>query len=397
MSSLYLDPFSGVSGDMFLGLLLDLGLGEDELIAGLETLALPGWRLESRREQRLGIAGTRVLVHCEEQRHQRSWADIDRLLAESPLDAPVGELARRIFRRLGTAEARVHGVELAKVHFHEVGALDSIIDVVGAAIGLTRLAPQQIVCAPLPLGHGLVETAHGRYPLPAPATAELLRSAPVTAGDCALELVTPTGAAIVAEVARFGPLPAMTLERVGYGVGSRDLSDRPNLLRGMLGRGDDCGLEKDEVTVLECHLGDSNPEWLGALLEGLLAAGALDAGLAPLQMKKNRPGLRLTVVVPTQRETDLARLILRESSASGIRLRRERRLKLRRQAESIDTEFGPARVKLLFDGAELLRVTPEYESCRELAASGGRPLPEVYRLVERAAGHFFRKQPAKVE
>ena len=393
MSLLFLDPFSGLSGDMFLGLLVDLGLAEQDLTAALAALELDGWRLECRREQRRGLAGTRVLVHCEEQHHHRTWADIDLLLAASPLEPAARELARRIFRRLGVAEAQVHGVPLETVHFHEVGALDSIIDIVGAAVGVTRLGLNQIVCAPLPLGHGLVDTAHGRYPLPAPATAELLRGVPVTAGDCALELVTPTGAAIVAEIARFGPLPAMTLERTGYGVGSRDLPDRPNLLRGLLGRSDGQGLEHDEVAVLETHLDDSNPEWLGALLDKLLAAGALDAALTPLQMKKNRPGLRLTVVAPTGLEEPLARLILHHSSAIGLRLRRERRLKLRREAASVDTGLGPARVKLLYDGSALLRVTPEFESCRELAAASGRPLPEIYRLVDRAAERFFPAPP----
>ncbi len=392
MSLLYLDPFSGVSGDMFLGLLIDLGLTERDLLAGLAPLALPGWRIECRREHRRGLAGSRVLVHCAEEHPHRTWADIDQMLAHAPLEPPVRALARRIFRRLGEAEAAVHGIALEKVHFHEVGALDSIIDIVGAAVGLTRLAPQQIVCAPLPLGHGLVATGHGRYPLPAPATAELLRGAPVTSGDCAQELVTPTGAAIIAEVASFGPMPAMTLGRIGYGVGSRDLPDRPNLLRGFLGTLESGGLESDEVTVLESHLDDSNPEWLGGLLERLLAAGALDAGFAPLQMKKNRPGLCLTVVAPPQQESALARLILRESSASGLRLRRERRLKLRREAATVETALGPARIKLLYDGSELLRITPEFDSCRELAAASGTPLPAVYRQVEQAAATRFEKQ-----
>lgn len=394
MSSLYLDPFSGVSGDMLLGLLVDLGLDPQELSAALDHLDLAGWRLEVRREQRRGLAGTRVLVHCEEQHHHRTWVDIDRLLAATTLETPVKELARRIFRRLGEAEARVHGVSIETVHFHEVGALDSIVDIVGAAFGLTRLGLDQVVCAPLPLGHGLVDTAHGRYPLPAPATAELLRGAPVTAGDCARELVTPTGAAVIAEVARFGPLPEMTLERIGYGVGSRDLPDRPNLLRGLLGNAGGQGLEQDEVSVLETHLDDSNPEWLGALLDQLLAAGALDAALAPLQMKKNRPGLRLTVVAPPGLEEPLARLVLHHSSAIGLRLRRERRLKLRREAATVTTPLGPARVKLLYDGGRLLRVSPEFESCRELAAASGRPLPEIYHLVERAADRFFASAPS---
>ena len=392
MSVLYLDPFSGVSGDMFLGLLVDLGVAADGLEADLRTLPVPGWRLELRRERRRGIEGSRVLVHCDEEQKPRSWTQIDQMLAESILPPAARDLARRIFLRLGRAEAHVHGVPLETVHFHEVGAVDSIIDVVGAALGLTQLAPRRIISGPLPLGHGLVETAHGRYPLPAPATAELLRGAPITAGDCAQELVTPTGAAIVVEVACFGSLPAMTLERIGYGVGSRDLADRPNLLRGLLGTAAPVGLETDEVTVIECHLDDCNPEWLGALLDRLLKAGAIDAGFAPLQMKKNRPGLRLTVLAPPPLETELARLVLRESTAIGLRLHRERRLKLRREEATVQTPLGSARVKMIFEGTALLRVTAEHESCKELAAASGRPLPEIYRLVERATGELFEEE-----
>ena len=393
MNCLYLDAFSGVSGDMMLGLLVDLGVPAAVLEEELVKLPISGWRLDIRRETRRGISGRRALVHCEEQHHHRTWADIDRMLAAAPLEKTACDLARRIFRRLGKAEARVHGVALETVHFHEVGALDSIVDVVGAAVGLTQLGPEQIICSPLPLAQGMAQTAHGRYPLPAPATAEVLRGVPVTAGHSDRELVTPTGAAIVAEVARFGPLPTMTLERIGYGVGSRDLDDRPNVLRGLLGAAAATGPEADEVTVLECHIDDGNPEWLGVLVEDLLAAGALDAAFGPLQMKKNRPGTRLTVVAPPAQETDLARRVLRQSSAIGIRLHRERRLKLRREGASVETSIGPARVKLLFEGETLLRVTAEAESCRQLAAKSGRPLPEIYRLVERAADTFFHPEP----
>ncbi len=392
MSVLFLDPFSGVSGDMMLGLLLDLGVPAAAIEEKLRRLPVTGWEWAIRREERQGIAGTRVEVTCAEQHHHRTWADIDRMLADSSLAETERQLARRIFRRLGEAEARVHGVPLETVHFHEVGAVDSIVDVVGAAIGLTHLAPTTVICAPLPLAHGMVGTAHGRYPLPAPATAEVLRGVPVTDGACSRELVTPTGAAIVAEVARFGPLPAMTLKGVGYGVGSRHLDDRPNLLRGLLGEAGGNGLETDEVAVLECHLDDSSPEWLGTLQERLLNAGALDVGCAPLQMKKNRPGLSLTVVAAPARAEELARLILRESSALGVRLRRESRFKLRRESATVATTLGEARVKLIFEGGRLLRVTPEHDSCRLLAAGSGRPLPEIYRLVERAADRFFREQ-----
>jgi hypothetical protein len=395
MKTLYLDAFSGVSGDMFLGLLCDLGVPEQEITAELAKLSLPGWSLTTQRERRRGIAGCRALVTTAEEHHHRSWADIDRLLAAAPLTPAVAELARRIFRRLGVAEGLVHGVPLEKVHFHEVGALDSIVDIVGAAAGLLLLAPQRIVCSPLPLAHGMVETAHGRYPLPAPATLEVLRGCPVAAGGSQLELVTPTGAAIVTEIASFGPLPPLTVERIGYGVGSRDLPDRPNLLRGILGAATDAnGLERDSVTVLETHIDDSTPEVLGHLVERLLASGALDVAYGPLQMKKNRPGVRLTVVAEPVAAETLARLILRESSAIGVRFSTCPRLKLRREGATVATALGEAQVKLLFDGEELLRVTPEYESCRALALAAGWPLAEVMRIVE-AAGHTLRAAGGK--
>lgn len=388
MKTLYLDAFAGISGDMVLGLLVDLGLSPVDLETELKKLPVDGWRLDVRREKRLGIEGTRVEVHCAVEKHHRTWADIDALLAASTLEATPRELARRIFRRLGIAEAKVHGVALETVHFHEVGATDSIIDIVGAAVGLHRLGIGKIVCSPLPLSRGMVKTAHGAFPLPAPATAELLQGVPVCDAGSDRELVTPTGAAIAAEIAEFAPLPAMLLQQTGYGVGGWQLADRPNLLRGLLGEVAANG-ETDQVTVLESHLDDANPEWLGHLLERLLAEGALDAACAPLQMKKSRPGVRVTVVAPPEKSTHLCRVLLRESSAIGVRHYPAERIKLRRESRSVDTAIGRAEVKLLFDGAELARITPEYESCRRLAETSGRPLPEVYRLVERAADAFF--------
>ncbi len=385
MSLLYLDTFSGISGDMFLGLLLDLGVEPAALEAEIGRIPVEGWRLEARREERTGIAGTRVEVVCAEQRHHRTWADIDAMLAGSELTEPVRELARRIFRRVGVAEAAVHGVPLEKVHFHEVGALDSIVDVVGAAAGLHLLGAPRVICSPLPLSRGMIRTAHGLFPLPAPATLEILKGFPVVDGGSEKELVTPTGAAIAAEIASFGPLPPMTVGRVGYGVGGRRLEDRPNLLRGLLGEAAGDGGESDQVAVLETHLDDANPEWLGALMERLFAAGALDAAFSPLQMKKNRPGVRVTVIAPPALEGAMTALLLRESSAIGVRSHRALRRKLRREERRVRTPMGEARVKLLFDDAGPLRATPEYESCRELAESSGRPLPEIYRLVERAA------------
>lgn len=388
---LYLDPFAGASGDMFLGLLVDLGVDPEQIEAQLRCLPVDGWSVSWQREKRRGIEGCRALVTVNEEHRHRSWRDIDAMLATSSLTPPVRELAQRIFRRLAQAEGKVHGVPPEEVHFHEVGALDSIVDIVGVAAGLVAFAPDRIVCGALPFATGMVLSAHGRYPLPAPATLELLRGWPQRPDASESELLTPTGAAIIAEVASFGPFPAMTLEQVGYGVGSRDSSDRPNLLRGCLGRlATTAG--RDKVAVIETHLDDSTPEILGYLSERLLAAGALDVGYSPLQMKKNRPGVRLTVVAPPAEQEHLARLILRESSAIGVRFCESERLKLRREAGVVTTALGEAVVKLIFEGEELLRVTPEFESCRTLAAATERPLAEIYRLVEQAADAKYGKQ-----
>jgi len=392
MKLLYLDPFSGASGDMFLGLLADLGLDRDRFLRELEKLSLPGWSIDWRTEKRLGISGTRALVQCREQSRRRQWQEIDALLSGSTLPEATSRLARKIFINLGEAEARVHGLSLEEVHFHEVGALDAIIDIAGAVIGLQLLGIERVVSAPLPLNHGFVATGHGRFPLPAPAVAALLEGHPVcrTAGD--IELVTPTGAAIVATLAEFGTLPDMTLDKVGYGVGSRELDDRPNLLRGFLGSCPaDSTLARDEISVLECNLDDANPEWLGHLLERLQQQGALDVSLAPLLMKKNRPGQLLTVLAEPGLEAPLARTIMLESSAIGVRSYRSRRYKLQRRLSQVTTPAGRVDVKMIYDGETLLRVTPEFDSCRDLSATTGIPLPEIYRLAVLAAAPLLEK------
>ena len=390
MTTLYLDPFAGISGDMCLGLLVDLGLDPAQLESDLRALPIAGWQLAVRPELRHGLGGTRVEVCVDGEQPHRTWRDIDAMLAAAPLTPPVGAQARRVFRRLGEAEARVHRVALEAVHFHEVGAVDALIDIVGTVCGLHRLAVSEVVCAPLPLSSGLIRGSHGPLPLPAPATLEVLRGVPVRAAASDRELVTPTGAALAAELARFGPLPALTVDRTGYGVGGWELVDRPNLLRGILGHpGTAPGLLQDQVTVIETHLDDSLPEVLGTLLEQLFDAGALDAAFAPRQMKKNRPGVALTVVAPPHLAEHLAALVLRESSAIGVRLYDTRRLKLRRELHTVATPLGPVGVKLLFEGEALLRVAPEHADCAALAKRCGRPLAEVYRLVTAAAARQF--------
>jgi len=390
MNLLYLDTFSGISGDMMLGLLVDLGVDLNIIETELAKLPVSGYRLEQSSEKRHGIGGTRIKVLCEDMQPARSWTNIDTMLAESPLNDSVRSMARRIFRRLGDAEAHVHQVALDDVHFHEVGAVDAIVDIVGSAIGLQLLGVHEIVCAPLPLSSGLIRGSHGAIPLPAPATLQILHGQPVRDANSDRELVTPTGAAIAVEIAQFGVLPEMTIERIGYAVGGWELDDRPNLLRGIIGsKPAIAGFESDTVTVIETHLDDSSPEWLGSLIDRLMTDGALDAAFAPLQMKKNRPGTRLTVVAQPQEAEHLAQLVLRESSAIGVRMHETRRLKLRREPATVQTDFGEAAVKLIYEGEKLLRITPEHASCQKLAEATGRPLPEIYRVVTATANRRF--------
>ncbi|MCW8859257.1 MAG: nickel pincer cofactor biosynthesis protein LarC [Deltaproteobacteria bacterium] len=385
MKTLYLDTFSGISGDMFLGLLIDLGVEQQQLEKELAKLPVSGFKLEVGPEQRHGIQGSHVQVHCEETHHHRTWSSIDKMLAECSLKEPVKLLSRKFFRKLGKAEANVHGIDIDKVHFHEVGAIDAIVDLVGAAIGINLLGVKKVYCSPLPLSRGMSQCAHGALPLPAPATLEILRGKPVVDSGIDKELVTPTGATIASVLAEFGPIPTLPVGKTGYGVGGWDLEDRPNLLRGILYTDVDSETLSNQVQLLETHIDDSTPEQLGHLMERLFSAGALDAGYIPLQMKKNRPGNLLTVVSRPEQAKKLAKLILRESSAIGVRSIRCDRYRLNRRSANVQTGFGPAQVKLIFDEQEFLRLTPEYEDCRTLAKKTGKTLHEIYRTVETAA------------
>jgi len=385
---LYFDCYAGIAGDMTVAALLDLGVPFEVVQDAVACLPLPhsSYSLAVERTSRKGIAAARFVVHVEEHQPHRHYTDIAAMIEESSLAEGVKEKAQRVFFRLAEAEAKVHGVEIGRVHFHEVGAVDSIVDIVGAAAAIDWLGIDAIHAAPLPLGSGFVETAHGRLPVPAPATAELLRGIPVHGETGPGERVTPTGAAILAALATgFGRAPAMTVSGVGCGAGTKDFDDIPNVLRLFMGEAEG-GLHRDKVAVIETHIDDMNPEILGHVLERLMAAGALDAAYSPLQMKKNRPAVKLTVIARPERRDELASLVLRETSAIGVRFYPAERLKLARDKEERPTSLGPVTVKVIRDGERVVRVTPEYDACRRIAAELGMPLLDVYRIVEREAG-----------
>ena len=380
MKILYFDCFAGIAGDMTVAALLELGLPIETLREGLAALPLSGYSLESSRVDRHGIAGTsfKVTLLQQDQPHRHYYGIAD-MIEAAPLKPRVKELAQRIFRRLAEAEASVHGVTLERVHFHEVGAVDSIVDIVGTAIGLDHLRIDKIYASPLPFGRGFVQTAHGRLPVPAPATAFLMQGIPL-AGDIGEgERVTPTGAAIIAALAEgFGHPPAMKTERIGYGAGEKDFQELPNLLRLVLGEATETA-DPEEVLVIETHVDDMSPEIFGYLMERLLEEGALDVTFSPLQMKKNRPATRLTVIANQRDLEKLSGIVLSESTAIGLRYYPVRRITLGRSIEVRNTSLGSVRVKVLEGG----RVAPEFDSCRQIAIARSLPLIEVYRTVER--------------
>lgn len=388
MKVLYFDCYAGISGDMTVGALLDLGVPLELLRESLALLPIPLSSYTVRQEEtsRRGVRATKFSVRMEEHQPHRHYSGIAAMIEQSSLPEGVRERAQRIFFRLAEAEAKVHGVEIGEVHFHEVGGLDSIIDIVGTAVCLDHLGIGGIHVSPLPLGGGFVDTAHGRLPVPAPATAELLRGLRVHGALGEGERVTPTGAAIVAALASgFGLLPEFNVAQVGCGAGDRDFPDAPNILRLFLGELA-TPLANDVIEVMETHIDDMNPEVLGFLMERLMAAGALDAAFSPLQMKKNRPGVRLTVLSTPELLSTLARLVLAETTAIGVRHYPVQRLKLERSLEERETSLGKVRVKVIRAGGGAGRVVPEYEECRRIALERRLPLLEVYRIIERETG-----------
>jgi uncharacterized protein (TIGR00299 family) protein len=382
----YLDCFSGISGDMLLGAMLHAGLDADALRNELAKLGVAGWSLRAEAVTRAGIAATRAHVDLAEapQPHRR-LPDILSLIGRSSILAGDRERASSVFRRLADAEARVHGVAPEEIDFHEVGALDAIVDVVGGVIGLRLLGIEELCCSPVPAGGGAAKSAHGTLPVPAPATLELIAmaNAPIATSrlDRPMELVTPTGAALATVLAKF-ERPQMRVENVGYGAGGRDPEGWPNVLRLWIG---EAVTPQRSMMLIETNIDDMNPEIVGYVQERLFAVGAADVWLQPIQMKKNRPGMLLSVICDAAREHEIARILLRETSTLGVRVTPIARHEAQREVMEFESSLGLAAVKVKRLPGEPPRVAPEYEACRRIAESRDMPLVEVYRVVEREA------------
>ena len=374
---LLLEPIGGIAGDMFLAAAIDVGVDPAALEGALSTLGLGGWRLAVSRKSDCGIAGTHVdLVVEREHPHARGLADILALVDASGLPPRAREAARAMFERIGRAEAKVHGVEIGRVHFHEVGAVDSIVDVCGAAVALDLLGWPRVFSAPPELGHGLARSAHGALPIPPPAVLELLAGKQVVPGGPPGEAVTPTGAAILAQLAEVGPLPAMVPVRTGYGVGTVSWPDRPNVLRMTLAEAV-AGEGAGDVWLLEANLDDCPGQLVARAIEEALAAGALDAWAAPITMKKGRPAFLVAALADEARRAAVTRVLFEETTTLGVRRRKVERDVLERELRTVSTPYGEVRVKVALMGGREVGAHPEWEDCAARAREKGVPAREV--------------------
>jgi uncharacterized protein (TIGR00299 family) protein len=389
MRTLYFDCFAGASGDMILGALVGVGVDRRELLEQLSLLNLSGYEIDFETVDRSGISATRAHVRTPHEHAHRHLGDILKIINESGLSDVVKDRAARIFRRLGEVEAKIHNVAIERIHFHEVGALDAIIDVVGACIGFELLGIERFVCSELHVGSGMVEMAHGRFPVPPPAVAELLKDAPVYSTDIRGELVTPTGAAIISAVCQqFGPLPKMTIGRTGYGAGTREYQNFPNVLRLMVGddaTGEASGDER--LIVVETNIDDMSPQLYGYVMERALALGALDCYFTPVQMKKNRPGVLVSILCRLSELDSMCELLLTETTTLGVRFYEVLRRALARERVSVETEFGPIDVKVARLNGRIVKQMPEYEQCRAAALKANVTL----QAIEQAARKSFLK------
>jgi uncharacterized protein (TIGR00299 family) protein len=395
---LYFDCFAGAAGDMILGALLDAGLPFDELKRALGSLAVEGWDISVDRVVKTGITAAKFRVHAHaapshgapahhaHHHLKHIFAAIDR----SALSDDGKAKAIKMFRRLGEAEAAIHGTTMEKVHLHEVGALDSIIDIVGAVFALEWFKADKIVVSPINVGGGMVKSAHGVFPVPAPATVALLKTAPVYSSGIQSELLTPTGALILTEYAsEFGPVPPMTIDRVGYGAGDRDLAETPNVVRVLVGEAEglktqDSRPKTQRVTLLECEIDDMNPQIFGALMDTLYAAGALEVFYSAVQMKKNRPGTLMTIVAKPEQREAMTEIVFRETTTIGVRYQELSRECLDREMVAVTTSLGPVRFKVARRNGRVLNAQPEFDDLAKLSQERGIPIKDVQALAHKA-------------
>jgi hypothetical protein len=394
----YFDCFSGISGDMTLGALIHLGVPLPWLKESIAELPLAGFDIIATDVVYNGIRAKRVDVQARGEHHERHYLDIRNLIERSPLPDPARTMALAIFKRLAEAEAQVHGCSPEEVHFHEVGAVDAIVDVVGTSLGFHHLGVTEALAAPVPTGGGFVDCRHGRLPVPAPATAALLQGVPTRGTEIEYELTTPTGAAIVTTVATtFGPQPGMIVSSIGYGAGRRNLEPGPNLLRVMIGERSseqicqNSEFKEDQIVIAETCIDNMNPEFFGFVMDRLFEEGALDVVWIPIQMKKNRPGTMLQAICTADRLDSITRCILSETTSLGVRYYGANRYLLERDHVTLDSAFGRIPVKRIrYPGGEV-RYAPEFEVCRRIALEKGLPLRRVYDDVLREAAAIVIK------
>jgi pyridinium-3,5-bisthiocarboxylic acid mononucleotide nickel chelatase len=391
MTLAYFDCFSGISGDMTLGALVDAGLPIGILRSELAKLDLPGYTLSSEKVRRSGLAATKVHIVLDEKKPPaRHLSDIQKIINGSSLSSAVKQKSLSIFQRLADVEAKVHATTPDKVHFHEVGAVDALVDIVGSVIGLEHLGITDIIGSPLNVGSGTVHTAHGKLPVPAPATAELLREIPLYSSSITFELTTPTGAAIISTLASsFGPLPQMKVRSIAYGAGNKDIPGQPNVLRLLLG--EILPVYKEDTSmVIETNIDDMSPQLYDYLIEKLLAQGAQDVYLTPIIMKKGRPGILLSILTDRLHSDAMLDILFRETTSIGVRICEMGRKKLDREVREVETTYGKVRIKVSSRDGEALTVTPEYEDCKKLAEAKQVSLKQV--MEEAKMQYTFRNQ-----
>jgi uncharacterized protein (TIGR00299 family) protein len=382
----YFDCLAGASGDMILGALVDAGLSKRDLRQGLNALKLPGFDLNFQTVYKNGFRATKLDIHIEDSVTERRLPDIETIIQGSDLAGDIKAESIAIFQRIGAVEAKIHGAKLQDVHLHELGGLDTIIDVVGTLVGLDILGVKRVLASPLPLGRGFARGEHGAMPLPAPATLALLEGVPVVGSDLDIELVTPTGAALLTSLAEsFGPIPAMTLMSIGYGAGTKDLSI-PNVIRLLLGgQQTDANHIIETLVMLETNIDDLNPEFYDHILARLFEIGALDVWFSSIHMKKNRPGTLLVVLCAPKDAADLTSLLFTETTTLGIRKHIIERQSLSRTIETIETPYGTVRVKIAQINEGSKKISPEYDDCRRIAQRKGVPIIDVYNAAVIAA------------